>query len=289
MTYELVIGERMYSTWSLRPWLIFEQFDLPVRVVVAPMATPQFAADVERIAPSLTVPAVRIGDVPLWDSLAIIETLAERHPECPIWPADPAARALARSMAAEMHASFSALRNACPMNLRALLTGVAVTDAVRADLARIEDLWAMPGGSSVDPWLFGGYSAVDAMFAPVAARIAGYGLAVSAPAEAYVRAHLSHGPFRRWRAMAFAGDRPMERYETHGYTPAPWPGPTPRPAKAVAAGTPENALCPFSGRPVTDLAEIDGRIIGFCNAFCRDKAVADPDAWPKVVALLEAA
>ncbi len=289
MTDTLLIGERMYSSWSLRAWLLFDQFDIPVDVALAPMKTEAFATALAAFPPARLVPTVRLGGKVVWESLAIAETLAERYPDRGLWPRAPDDRAVARAMSAEMHAGFTALRQACPMNLRTAFSNYAPDPAVSADLQRIEALWSLPGPRAAGPWLFGGYTIADAMFAPVAARIAGYRLPVGGRAEAYVAAHLGHDSFRRWRAMAFAGDRPMALYEDIGLDRAPWPGPAVMPAEAVAEGRAENAACPFSGRPVApdSLALFGDRLLGFCNPFCRDKAVADPGAWPALVTLLD--
>ena len=174
------------------------------------------------------------------------------------------------------------------MNLRVSYDGFSPSQEVEADLRRLETIWdhARAACAPDGPWLCGDYSAVDAFYAPVAARIAGYGLQVSASAQAYVDAHLAHGPFRRWRAMGLVRGADLPWY-ARDYSQRPWPGPAPLEARAVERGVPENAACPYSGKPVTDLMEIDGRIFGFCNPFCRDKTVADPAAWPQFMALLK--
>ena len=289
MTYELVIGDRMYSSWSLRSWLLFEQFEIPVKTTMVHMKTETFGKVLAEFPPARLVPAIRVEGRTVWDTIAIAETLAERHLDLGLWPGDPSDRAQARALVAEMHSGFPALRGVCPMNLRTAFAGVGISTDVLNDLDRIATLWALPGQRSEGSWLYGSYTIADAFFAPVAARIAGYELPVPKAARAYVDTHLSHGPFRRWRAMAFAADRPLETYEDNGLERRPWPGPNLIEAEAVDTETAENTLCPFSGKPVAadSLARIDGRIIGFCNQFCRDKAVADPAAWPKVEALLK--
>lgn len=288
MTYELCIADRAYSSWSLRGWLLFAAFDIPVRLSVARLYEPGFAAALEAFAPARTVPALRLPEgVVIAESLAIAEELASRHPEAGLWPAAPRARAVARALAAEMHAGFAALRSHCPMNLRQAYAECAPPPAVLADLARLERIWAWARAETGagGPWLCGAYSAADAFFAPVAARIAGYGLPVGPAAQAYVAAHLAHGPFRRWRAMGLV-DGPDQQAYARDWPRAPWPGPAPLPAVACD-GPSINAACPYSGGPVTDFARIGGRVLGFCNPFCRDKTVADPEAWPAAMALLE--
>lgn len=288
MTYDLAIGDRAYSSWSLRGWLLFDAFGLPVRVQRARLYTDDLPRLLEGFFPARTVPVMRTAEgTVVAESLAIAEELASRHPEAGLWPKDPAARAVARMLAAEMHAGFTALRSHCPMNLRISYTGCDPTDAVLADLARLETIWswARRETGAQGPWLCGAYSAADAFFAPVAGRIAGYNLPVGAEAAACVAAHLAHPSFRRWRAMGFADGADQEFYR-RDYPRRPWPGPAPLAAQAVDSGPAVNAACPYSGKPVTHFLETGGRIYGFCNAFCRDKTVADPEAWPKFVALL---
>ncbi|WP_413872316.1 glutathione S-transferase N-terminal domain-containing protein [Albidovulum sp.] len=287
MTYDLAIGDRSYSSWSLRGWLLFEKFGLPVRCHSGVLYTNDFARLLAEFPPARLVPAMRTpeGEV-VGDTLAIAETLAERHPGAGLWPEDPAARAMARWMAAEMHSGFTALRGDCPMNLRVSYQDAAPRAEVLDDLARIDLLWARArdrfGGTA--PWLFGRYTAADAFFAPVAARIATYNLPVSAAATGYVTAHLSDAAFRRWRATGLAEDLVQPSYRKP-YAERPWPGPAPRPV-TPAEGPSENAACPYSGRPVTHFLLMEGRVWGFCNAFCRDKTLADPEAWPAFMAMV---
>ena len=293
----LAIAERSYSSWSLRGWLLCSLTGAPLTVRHAPLRTPEFAALMEAFAPARTVPALEIADpagpVRLWDTMAIAETLAERFPEAGLWPGDPAARAAARSVAAEMHGGFAALRRACPMALERAYAGFEAPEEALADAARVEELWAWARGrwGRGGPWLFGArYGAADAFYAPVAARFATYGLARSDVARDYVAAHDADPAFRRWRAMGVAEGARVARYE-FDLPEAPRAGPAPRPARAVAEAegrTAVNAACPYSGRPVRadSLAEIDGRVIGFCNPFCRDKSVADAEAWPALSPLL---
>ncbi len=249
------------------------------------MRTEAFAALLADFAPARTVPALGTPEGVATDSLAIAEALAERHPEAGHWPSDPAARLLARSIAAEMHSGYGALRAACPMNLRTAWRGFEPSPEVMADLGRILSLWRLARGMAGDgPWLFGRYTAADAFHAPVAARIAGYGLAVPEDAVAYVTAHLTSEPFRRWRAMALH-DGPDQGVYAMDLEPAPWPYP-PEVAGAPADGPSENAACPYSGGPVAHFMALEGRAFGFCDAFCRDKTMADPMAWPAFRALL---
>lgn len=283
MTYDLAIGDRTYSSWSLRGWLFFEKFGIPVKVHTARLYSDEVKALLEGFAPARLVPVIRTpeGEV-VGESIAILETLAERHPEAGHWPADPAARAMARYLVAEMHAGFRDLRGDCPMNLAKSFSGRPVSDAVRADLDRLQEIWARARSrfGADGPWLFGRYSGADAFFAPVAARIATYDLPVGPEAKAYVAAHLADPSFRRWRAMGLAENFEQPFYiPYYGKVERPWPGPAPKTA-TIAEGPSENAACPYSGKPVRHFLKMDGRIWGFCNAFCRDKTRHDPEAFP---------
>jgi glutathione S-transferase len=287
MTYDLVIGDRAYSSWSLRGWLLFDAFGLPVKTHRARLYTDELPILLKQFFPARTAPTMRTPEgtvVP--ETIAIAEELATRHPEAGLWPTDPHARATARVLAAEMHAGFVALRSHCPMNLRVSYTDCQPPEAVLADLARLETLWAWARQTtgSATPWLCGAYSAADAFFAPVATRIATYNLPVGDAAMAYVQAHLAHPSFRRWRAMGMVDGADQDFYR-RDYPRRDWPGPHPLPARAVEGTESENTACPYSGKSITHVLELDGRRFGFCNAFCRDKTVADPEAWPAFMAL----
>ena len=287
MTYDLVIGDRAYSSWSLRGWLLFDAFGLPVKLHTARLYTEELPTLLKQFHPGKTAPTMRTPDgVVVPETIAIAEELASRHPEAGIWPAGPKARAVARVLAAEMHAGFGALRSHCPMNLRVSYEDCAPPQAVLDDLKRLEVIWDWARAETgAKVWLAGDYSAADAFFAPVATRIATYNLPVSDRAMAYVQAHLAHPSFRRWRAMGLVDGADQEFYR-RPYPLRPWPGPVPMAARAVEGTEAENAACPYSGKPVTHVLEMQGRRFGFCNAFCRDKTVADPEAWPAFMALL---
>ena len=204
--YDLIIGDRLYSSWSLRGWLMLVKFGLPVRVRMAGLYDGTLAEDLADLAPARLVPVLRTPDgIVVGETMAMAETLAERHPQAGLYPADPQARALCRWMVAEMHAGFSALRGACPMNLGHGWAGFDPAPAVRDDLARLEALWALARArhGADGPWLFGAYTLADAFFAPVATRIASYGLPVGSAAREYVDLHLADAPTCRagWRAM----------------------------------------------------------------------------------------
>jgi glutathione S-transferase len=280
MTYDLLIGQRGHSSWSLRGWLPFAVFGIDVTVHTARIYSDAFAAEVAAFGGAGTVPVVKTseGGV-LTDSIAIAWHLAEAFPDKRLLPADPKDRAEALSLIAEMHSGFSALRGACPMNLYTGWADFETPPDVRADLDRIDSIWSRALDRSGGPFLYGDYTLADAFYAPVATRIATYNLSVSSAAQTYVRTHLAQPDFRRWRAMGLAEgpelpqyDMPLER--------SPFPALPTLDAQTLDAGSPENELCPYSGLPVTHLAEIGGRVFGFCNAFCRDKTVADAEAWP---------
>jgi glutathione S-transferase len=285
--YDLVIGDRAYSSWSLRGWLLFDAFGIPARTHRARLYTDELAAVLRDYVPARTAPTMRTPEgsvVP--ETIAIAEELATRHPDAGLWPSDPRARATARFLAAEMHAGFTALRGHCPMNLRVSYTDCQPPQAVLDDLARLETIWAWARQTtgSTTPWLCGAYSAADAFFAPVATRIATYNLPVGPDAMVYVNAHLAHPSFRRWRAMGMV-DGADQAFYRRDYPRRDWPGPVRLPAAAVEGLETENANCPYSGKAVTHALSLYGRRFGFCNAFCRDKTVADPEAWAPFMAL----
>jgi glutathione S-transferase len=288
MTYDLIIGDYAYSSWSLRAWLLFEKFNIPRKLHRVSFKQGGVPEQMPQFAPAKTVPTIPTPEGAIvGESLAIAEELASRHPDLYIWPSDPKARATARSLAAEMASGFTALRSTCPMNIRASYVDMQPSEAVLADPHRLEVIWdharsvCAPSG----PWLCGDYSAANAFFAPVAARVAGFRLPLSASAQAYVDAHLNDDAFRRWRAMGLVRGETLNRY-AQPYATGDWPGPAPRPARAVASGPSVNDTCPYSGDPVTDFMEMNGKIYGFCNPFCRDKTVPDPEAWPAFMALV---
>ncbi len=224
MTYELFIGDRTFSSWSLRGWLMLHKFNLPYREHMVDLYGGTMAQDMAALAPARLVPALRTpeGDV-VGESLAIAETLAERHPDIAMWPKDPAARIRARWLCAEMVGGFSALRGDCSMQLAHVDADFAPSDAVKADLARIETLWAFAREKATEgPWLFGTYSLADAFYAPVCARIVGYNLPVSESSQAYCKTTLSDPAFQQWRAEGL-----KEIYDPFPYPPVgrttPWP------------------------------------------------------------------
>ena len=191
----LYIGNKNYSSWSMRPWVLLKQTGLAFEEVMvrfdAFSADSNFKQRLGKISPAGRVPVLVDGDLIVWDTLAIAEYLAEKFPEKQLWPADPVARARARSVCAEMHAGFAALRSAFPMNIEAHQpdTGRRILRDkadVRNDLARIDEMWRALLAAHSGPLLFGAFSIADAYFAPVCLRISSYGLPVSPEVAAYV-------------------------------------------------------------------------------------------------------
>jgi glutathione S-transferase len=196
----LVIGNRNYSSWSLRPWLLLRQHGVAFDELRIPLDTPAFARDIGAWSPSRTVPALRHGAVTVWDSLAICEYVSETFLDGGGWPRDAEARAVARSASAEMHSGFRALRSALPLNCRRRTRGTPIAADVAQDIARVFALWndcrARFGGTG--RFLFGDFSIADAMYAPVALRFLTYGIGLDPPAQAYVDALLGLDALQEW-------------------------------------------------------------------------------------------
>jgi glutathione S-transferase len=216
MAFRLVIGNKNYSSWSMRPWLALRGADIPFEEVLIPLYTG--AADKQRIldvTPSGKVPALIDGDVTVWDSLAIIEYAAERHPEAGLWPDDPARRAHARSVSAEMHSGFMPLRNECGMNLHRPVKAKSLSDDAKANIARIDDIWSSCRArySALGPYLFGRVSAADAMFAPVVHRFRSYAIDVSPAARDYMDTMQALPAFRQWTEQGLAETTLIAHFE----------------------------------------------------------------------------
>jgi glutathione S-transferase len=209
---QLYIGNKNYSSWSLRPWVAMRQLGIPFEEVKLRLDFTEgsaFKATLERMGAPGKVPVLVDDGFVVWDTLAIMEYLNDRFPVKVVWPADVRQRARARTLCAEMHAGFSALRSHCPMNLEASLpeVGARLWDTqpeVRRDVARIEQLWGDELAASGGPFLFGAFSAADAYFAPVATRLRTYGLPVSAATSAYVNRVWALPAMRQWTADALA-------------------------------------------------------------------------------------
>ena len=200
----LVIGSKNLSSWSLRPWLLMRRLGIPFEEVLILLDRPETDARIGEHSPSGFVPVLKDGGLTVWDSLAICEYLAERTPDRGAWPHDPAARAVARAVSAEMHAGFQNLRRHLPLNCRAHIPGFAVPVEAEADIGRINDIWGDcrrrfgAGG----PFLFGRFGVADAMYAPVALRFSTYDVTLKGEAEAYARTLRDLPEVRQWVAAA---------------------------------------------------------------------------------------
>lgn len=203
MRYTLVIGNKCYSSWSLRPWLALEHAGIPFDEVVIPLGQPDTKARLLARSPTGRVPVLVAGSVTIAESIAILETLAERHPGARLWPEDPDARALARAASAEMHSGFADLRRCCPYNLKRRRARTLTPEA-RADVDRVTALWRELRARAVTrgDFLLGDFGAVDCMFAPVAGRIRSYEIPVGPEAMSYVEAIEALPAFVRWRGAA---------------------------------------------------------------------------------------
>lgn len=199
---KLIFGNKNYSSWSLRAWLVLAHFDIPFEEEMVLLSGDGFRDVIRKKSPSGKVPVLIDGDVVVPETIAIIEYLNDKYPAKGIWPSNRVERAKARSAAAEMHAGFSALRTYAPMNLRASHPGKVDVDLVAADLKRLDRLWGDLLSNSDGPYLFGKFTGADAMFAPVATRIRTYQLPVSDVAQDYVEAIYELPAFQRWLADA---------------------------------------------------------------------------------------
>ncbi len=215
MPLKLILANKAYSSWSLRPWILLTHFKIPFEEVVIPMDEPETRANMLKYAPTGKCPSLHDGNTAIWESLAIIEYVAEAYPEKAIWPRAKAPRAHARSLANEMHAGFGALRQACPTNFRRSVRAVAVSEEVRADVARIEAAWAHARErfGAAGPYLFGRFSAADAMFAPVVNRFHVYYIPVLKPTRAYMETIMALPAWKAWIAAAEAEPWRIERYD----------------------------------------------------------------------------
>jgi glutathione S-transferase len=217
MALKLVIGNKNYSSWSMRPWLALKANHIAFEEILIPLYTGD--TDKKRIlgfTQSGKVPALLDGDVTIWDSLAIIEYATERFPQARLWPEDRASRAHARSVSAEMHSGFAALRNECGMNLHRPVGAVTLSADARADIARIQQIWTecRERCGKSGPFLFGAFSGADAMFAPVVHRFRTYAIEVAPETRRYMDTMMSLPAFREWTNAGLAETLVIERFET---------------------------------------------------------------------------
>ena len=217
MALQLVIGNKNYSSWSMRPWLALRANRIAFDEVFIPLYTGD--DDKKRIlgfTHSGKVPALIDGDVTIWDSLAIIEYLAEGFPEARLWPEDRARRAHARSISAEMHSGFVALRTECGMNLHRPVGAITLSADAHANIARIQQIWieCRERYSKYGPFLFGAFGGADAMFAPVVHRFRTYAIPVEPEAQDYMNTVMSVPAFQEWTTAGLAETLVIERFET---------------------------------------------------------------------------
>ncbi|MEM7426013.1 MAG: glutathione S-transferase family protein [Pseudomonadota bacterium] len=196
--YRLIIGNKNYSSWSFRPWLAMAVAGVPFEETVVPFDEPNHNVHFREFSPSLKVPVLQHGEVTIWESLAIMEYIAELHPEAGLWPRDVTERAKARAVSHEMHGGFGALRAECPMNMRRDVREIDVSEALRKDVARIEAIWAECLEASGGPFLFGTFSNADAMYAPVVNRFRVYALSESDVAASYSEQIMGLSAWQAW-------------------------------------------------------------------------------------------
>lgn len=217
MALKLVIGNKNYSSWSMRPWLALRANNIPFEEIFIPLYTGD--ADKQRIlnfTHSGKVPALIDGDLTVWDSLSIIEYLAERFPESRLWPEDRARRAHARSISAEMHSGFMALRSECGMNLHRPVGAIALSADARANVARIQQIWleCRERYGKQGPFLFGTFGGADAMFAPVVHRFRTYAIEMAPELRDYMDTMMSQPAFQEWTRAGLAETILIDRFET---------------------------------------------------------------------------
>lgn len=211
----LVIANKNYSSWSLRPWLAMAHFDVPFEEIVIPLDQDTTSVDIHKHSPAGKVPVLHHGDITVWDSLAILEYLADAFYDRPWWPTDPHAKARARTISAEMHAGFGAVREAMTMNVRTTYESRMWDADVRKDVARIQNLWSDTRtrfGAGGD-FLFGDFTIADAMYAPVVTRFKTYAVEMDEAASAYADAVLALPAMQKWGAEAAKESWVIEKYE----------------------------------------------------------------------------
>jgi glutathione S-transferase len=211
MNRTLYIGNKNLSSWSLRPWLLMRQAQVPFTEKVMLFEDPSFRARIAELSPNKRVPLLVDGDVKVWESLAICEHIAERFPEAQLWPSDAGQRAHARALASEMHAGFAGLRRDLSMDVMGRYPAKPRAHDTERDIARVLEIWSHSYSHAAGPFLFGSFGIVDAMFAPVAFRFRGYGVAPTGRAQAYMAALLALPAMREWEQGA---EREVQAHET---------------------------------------------------------------------------
>jgi glutathione S-transferase len=212
--FDLYLGNKNYSSWSLRPWLLMKHFGISFTEHMVSVGGRDYNPMLKPIAGNARVPSLHVDGFQVWESLAIAEYLAEHEPR--MWPADAKARARARSISAEMHAGFTHLRSAMPMNLKLSLKGKPATPEVQSDIDRIVEIWQEARtqfATGAGPWLFGDFSIADAMFAPIAWRFHTYNVPLPPVAAAYRDTLLAHPAMQEWHAAALKETEAHAHYD----------------------------------------------------------------------------
>ncbi|MEL6746212.1 MAG: glutathione S-transferase family protein [Pseudomonadota bacterium] len=222
MAMHLTIANQLYSSWSMRPWLVLHAFDIPFTQTVIGLRRPDSAERISAVSPTGLVPVLEDGEVKVWEALAIIQYLADAFPDRAIWPRDRALKGAALSVSTEMAGGFGALRATCPMNLTKIFERPTLSEAAERDLDRISTLICharanAPAGEG--PFLFGAFCGADAMYAPICSRIDTYQLAVPAEVSEYIAAVRGHSSFKAWETEAAAETDRLSAYE-EGFTVA---------------------------------------------------------------------
>ena len=213
---KLVIGNKNYSSWSMRPWVAMTAFGIPFEEVRISLGRPETSSLIARHSAAGRVPVLVAGETTIWDSLAICEYLAEQFPDKGLWPHDVAARAIARSICAEMHSGFTGLRTAMWMNIRANFPGKGRTPAAQADIARVCEIWEdCLARSGQHGFLFGDFSIADAYYAPVVMRFRTYGVWLPPALQAYVDRVTAHPAVARWIDEAVRENDRLEKYDSY--------------------------------------------------------------------------
>jgi glutathione S-transferase len=215
MTLHLTIGNRNYSSWSFRPWLALKVAGIPFDETVIPIYEQESKAKLLVRSPAGKVPILQDGGVTVWESLAILEYVAETFPDAALWPRDGAARAHARAIASEMHAGFMPLRRQCPMNMRRPVKTLEVNAETAANVARIDAMWSdcRARYGSEGPFLFGRFSAADAMYAPVISRFYTYQIDVGAASTDYMQRMMAVPAWQEWYAAALKEEWVLQEFE----------------------------------------------------------------------------
>lgn len=213
--YTLVIGNKNYSSWSLRPWLLLTQFKVDFEEIRIPLHTDEFKEKIHQYSPSGLVPLLCADDLKIWDSLAVCEYIAEQHPDLHCWPQKASARAIARSVSSEMHSGFSQIRSCLPMNCREMMTIDPISAELKKEIERVCEIWAScrQHYANDGDFLFGAFSIADAMYAPVVIRFNNYGIKVGTTEKTYMQSMLSLPSLKSWLSSASAEKEIINVYE----------------------------------------------------------------------------